>query len=161
MGYCTVDEVRNSIGNLDETEVSTTDIEDIIEEASSFMDSYIAVQYLLPLTTPYPPILERICRNLSACWLYDDIIASGLVIEERYKTKTRCEKAVDMLKDIRDGKIVLIYPDGTEVSQEDNRNSKPWTNTSDYSHPQFFDKDDEMNWAFNTNELKDISSERE
>jgi len=161
MGYCTVAQVRSSLGGVVEAELSTAHIEEAINEASSLMDSYLYVRYLLPILEPYPYMLTRICRRLCACWLNEDAVAGGTVYIDEEKAQTLCDNALLMLESYRDGKIVLVYPDNVGVSPNPDGLKTAWSNSTDYNHPQFFDKDSELNWKYSDDELDDIAGERD
>ncbi len=159
MGYCTVDEVRASLGNIGTLEIPDPAIEDIIEESSSEIDAYIGIKYSLPLSST-PPMLERICRDLSACYLFDDYIASGMAVESVEIAHRRCQRAKKKLQDLRDGKMRLILDDGSVAPENDDSASKPWSPTKDYQNPHFFDYDNTLDYSRDREMLEDIWDKR-
>jgi len=161
MAYSTVTLVRKSLGDITEAELATSDIEEAIEEADSLIDSYISVKYALPLPVPAPKMIRRISRNLSACHCYNDVIASGISLDDDPKIKNRCERSMETLENLRDGKQHLIDDNGDLLPANDTSASIPWSSTNTYEHPQFFDVDDDTNWKFPPTMIDDIEDSRD
>ena len=77
-----------------------------LDDASAEIDTYLCGRYDLPLTAPYPTILERVCCDIARYRLYDDLP----IVEVR----KRYEDALSWLRDIAAGRAVLLV----EPSQE-------------------------------------------
>lgn len=161
MAYSTADLVRKSLGDITEAELATIDIEEVIEETDSFINSYIAMKYAMPLVLPVPKMIQRLSRDIAACHLYEDVIASGISVEDAGKIKNRCDRAKETLINIRDGKQHLVNDDGTIVDPNLTSSSIAWNSNNGYSHPSFFDIDDDTDWAFNQDQLDAIGEERD
>jgi phage gp36-like protein len=159
MGYCTEDQVRKSLGNLPVSAILSADVLEIIDEATSRIDSFISIKYSLPLATPVPKMIQRLCRDIAACHIYEDIIAQGVAVADSPKIKTRCEKAEKTLEDIRDGKQRIIKDDGTMADESDDAASNPWSSTSTFS--SFFDIDEPVEWKWSELEIDAVKDKRD
>jgi phage gp36-like protein len=92
-------------------------VERALNEASSEIDTYLAVQYLTPIN-PAPPILVQLCRDMA---IYRLALQSSVRTTEM---RTRYEDAIKMLERIAAGKASLPPVDGDlnrdgEVNEDD------------------------------------------
>lgn len=109
--YCNLDEIKSIIPQKDlinltnDTTPSDTINEDIIEDCSEFADelinSYIRKRYLLPLKY-VPKIISKIAADITAYRLY-----SRRLNKIPEQIQRNCEYAIDNLKLLKDGQIVL------------------------------------------------------
>ena len=113
--YCTADDILTTMSredlitltNADATTARDIDVEylnKIIADSEKIIDGYIASRYSLPFTT-VPPLIKRICKELTFCNLhtfgnYSDTDKAS-VIKKRY------DEAIAMLKDIAAGILLL------------------------------------------------------
>ncbi|WOE40704.1 gp436 family protein [Acinetobacter chinensis] len=106
-------EARFGEGELQELESMQTagnSIEEALQDASEEIDSYIAVQYVLPLPST-PSTLKRIACNIARYRLHFQHPTEE--IENRYKAE------IDFLKRVADGKATLnILNPQNEVTDE-------------------------------------------
>lgn len=119
MAYSTVAQVLTAfppaltavgVGSFD---VATVDISSYyIYTADGVIDSYISRRYSTPVS-PVPPVLTRLSCDLV---IYDLFRDRNLKVPDFMQD--RYDAAIDMLKDIRDGKMDL--PGGTFVVTGDN-----------------------------------------
>lgn len=77
-----------------------------LDDASAEIDTYLCGRYDLPLTAPYPAILERVCCDIARYRLYDDLP----IVEVR----KRYEDALSWLRDIAAGRAVLLVKPSQE-----------------------------------------------
>jgi phage gp36-like protein len=80
-----------------------TGFNNAIALASEMIDSAIGGRYVVPLTLPVSGIIQQICLDIARYYLYDDQVTD--LIQKRY------DRAMEMLKKIADGLIILA---GTE-----------------------------------------------
>lgn len=162
MAYSTIDLIRKSLGYITVDELPDEDITEAIEETDSIIDSYIASRYALPLPVPEPKLIQRISRNITACNLCEDMIASGVSIQGEGRIKNRCERAKETLENLRTGKQQLIDDITKEILPEnENSASIPWSSNNELTHPQFFDIDEDTDWAFQRTQLREVDDNRD
>ena len=106
-------------------------------------------------TTNVPPLLRTLSEDM-ACWF---AIRAGYVQDggRRQEYLDDYKEAKSTLTDIRDGKQVLLYTDGTEVPTR--ATARFLSDTDGYSH--IFNMDDEESWDVDADLLDDIADERD
>ncbi|NWK73785.1 DUF1320 domain-containing protein [Acinetobacter sp. SwsAc6] len=101
---------EEEIQGLESMQTVVNSIEEALQDASEEIDSYIAVQYVLPLPNT-PSTLKRIACNIARYRLYFQQPTEE--IENRYKAE------IDFLKRVADGKATLnILNPQNEVTEE-------------------------------------------
>lgn len=118
MTYCSRDNVTSVFKNLDVdvsgTAIIQSELDDWIEEASAYMDSFLAVQYSLPITGTSSLIMLRgICVDLVAYKVAitlnlknDRSLPNGNIVQELSHASPYRE-AIKFLKSLKDGKVYL------------------------------------------------------
>lgn len=89
---------EGELQELESTQTAGNSIEEALQDASEEIDSYIAVQYILPLPST-PSTLKRIACNIARYRLYFQRPTEE--IENRYKAE------IDFLKRVADSKATL------------------------------------------------------
>lgn len=151
MAYCTVAQIRSSIGDIPDTQIPDSDITEAIEEADNLIDSFCAARYSVPFD-PVPDMIRRISRDITVYHLFNDNIAAGHTIQDDNKVYARYDRAMSLLKQIRDGKILI--PNANTASTK-----RVWSNVED--RRKVFDMDDELNWGVDSDLLDEIEDERD
>ena len=94
--------------DLDGDEVDESIIDEIADKSDNIINSYIGGRYQLPLAET-PKIIRNIAIDLTVKFLYDRRLGEkNEIIEEAY------ENAIELLKEIRDGKLFIPELDTTE-----------------------------------------------
>jgi phage gp36-like protein len=102
------------------TKVDAEEMQDsYISGAEGVMNAYLAKQFTTPLSGK-PPLLEDICVDLTYCKLAFN--------QDKGVPKLR-EAAMELLKDIADGKILLTDATGAVVSSV---GAAAWSSDEDY-----------------------------
>lgn len=126
MAYCTRDNVTSVFKNLNVeasgTAIIQSELDDWIDEAGAYIDSYIGSRYALPVTGASTLLLLRgICVDLVAYKVAvtlnlknDRSLPNGNVVQELSHSSPYRE-AIKFLKAIKDGKAALPDED-TELS---------------------------------------------
>jgi phage gp36-like protein len=153
MSYTTVAKVRTSLGDLSASAISATVIQDGIDDADGLIDAYIGAKYTTPLTT-VAPMIKRISRDIATYHVFNDQIAGGSAPEAITVVEARYDRAMKLLKEIRDGKLQVPL-----ASSLGDSSMAVWGNTD--GHKQAFDLDDELNWGIDGNLLEEIEDERD
>lgn len=136
--YATVEQVRRTAGFVDNSDITDDVIAEARDEAESVIKGYIVSSgYYLPLTTPYPPSLVRLVKQLAAAYLLQD--EYGASTEGTDKDGYAKEEAVmKRLEKIQDGTITLIdVHKETNTSKKDDVSGWPDDTTEDtpsYQH---------------------------
>lgn len=121
MAYCTQADIELQITESDLIELTDDDatgaiVADVITraiaDADAEIDSHLAVRYSLPLTTPYPQIIQRTSVTLAVCWLY----SRRPVLDVPKTWQEKCESARKYLEWIALGKYAIDVPDASIVA---------------------------------------------
>jgi phage gp36-like protein len=121
MAYCTEADIELQITESDLIELTDDDatgaivpsvITRAIADADAEIDSHLAVRYALPLTAPYPQIIQRTSVTLAVCWLY----SRRPVLDIPKTWQEKCESARKYLEWIALGKYVIDVPDASLVT---------------------------------------------
>lgn len=94
---------RGATGLLDEDVVAVA-----LNDASVEMDAYLSIGHTLPLATPYPALLVRLCCELARYALYKDKASEAV--------RTAREDAIALLRRIANGEASLQLASGTPVT---------------------------------------------
>ena len=81
--------------------LNATNVTNALSSASGVMDRYIAVRYAVPLATPVPDDLVRVCCDIA---MYMLCPYASLITEQK---KERHENAMKFLRDLSSGKATL------------------------------------------------------
>lgn len=119
MAYATIEDLEKvylaeKLEGFVDDEGDGSEVENRLNEAltdgSNMMDVYFKDRYSLPFSTPYPPILKKLCVDIAAYNVYtrvkDDIPENP---------RKRYEDAISTLEDIRDGKLDVLEDSGEEA----------------------------------------------
>ena len=81
-------------GTADPTVLTTA-----LDDASAEMDAYLGIAYTLPLSTPYPALLVRLCLDLARYAIYKD--------QSPENVRKNREDAISLLKRIALGEATI------------------------------------------------------
>ena len=124
-----------------------------IVRAEGVVNSYVAGRYSLPFAV-VPPIIRSLSEDLAS---YYTIRASYVQDGERKNEYlVAYESAMEMLKEIRDGKMPLAMTDGSLLTQ--NTTGRYKSSTENYT--PIFNLDSEEAWDADPDQIEDITSER-
>lgn len=115
MPYATVNDLKTAFGEREIAQltqrradyVETADAtagDAFLEQASSEIDSRLAVRYAVPVAPP-PKVLVALCCDIARYRLFDDAAPETV--------RTRYEDAIRWLNDVAAGRAVLLADDGT------------------------------------------------
>ncbi len=149
--YASVDQIRSSMGDITSAQIPDSDITEAIEETEGLINSFCASRYSVPFD-PVPNMIQRITRDITVYHLFNDNIAAGHTVQDDVKVYKRYENAMRLLKDIRDGKMIIYGASTTSRKHL-------WSSTEDYKH--VFDVDDETEWGVDSNMLDDVEDDRD
>jgi phage gp36-like protein len=158
--YATTTSFSNLIPNLLAGNTTSGDIPGAaaldahITRAESVVNSYISSRYSLPFTT-VPPLVRTLSEDITA---YFHI--RGVSVQDGQRDNPWYESyklALDMLKDIKDGKLGLSLTDGSSLAPASS--SKFLSSTDGYA--QTFNLDDSDKWEVDADRLDEISDGRE
>lgn len=115
MSYATLSDMERLFGSDEVTELSDRDNDDVndsgvvdgaLEDATDFMNTYLAKRYVTPLTSISESIVKACCQ-LARYALHKDAATDQVAADK---------KAVIMwLKDLASGKAILTDEDGTAI----------------------------------------------
>lgn len=119
MDYTTVAMIRRDTGFADETKISDATIEEAIAEATTTINGYVSVAYVLPFAgSTAPATIQTIATELAIVLLY--INEYG---EESQNTdkdwERRLNKVMDDLEAIRDHKLLILDENDVEYATTD------------------------------------------
>lgn len=134
MAYSSCDQVLRSYVPLttmigtNTTDVSTNDIASLwIAGAEALINAFIASKWVVPVTMP-EPLITRLCNDIT---VYDILKDKQPRIPDFLQS--RYDRALDILKMIRDGDMVLT---GSNVVVSSGGDNFAWSNV--LSHPPVF-----------------------
>jgi len=111
-------------GSLDTTSVDVSSI--FIQDAEGIINAHLASRYVTPVTTE--PLVTMLSSDLAiSAMLLEKLGSQPPFMESRYN------RAMDMLKKLSEGKLLLVASGTTEVTSGD---SEAWSTTGSY-HPVF------------------------
>ena len=119
MGYCTVNELKDALGERELSALSNDDgtgtvdkaiVDAFIANASGVIDSYIGIRYALPLQRTHY-ILTRICLDITAYELYKRRGDASEGIR-----RTAYEDALLILEKIHAGTLLLNEATSQDIS---------------------------------------------
>lgn len=140
-------------GNSTSDSVGVAIIAAHITRAEGVVNSYIANRYSLPFAT-VPPVIRSISEDLAS---YYTIRASYVQDGQRKNEYLPAyESAMEMLKEIRDGKMPLALTDGSILVS--NTSGRYKSSTENYT--PIFNLDNESAWEADPDQIEDITSER-
>lgn len=125
-----------------------------IDRAESVVNSFLATRYSMPFS-PVPPVVATISEDLACCYFVRGSYVQDGQRENRYDEKF-CNAAMELLQQMKDGKIPLTLTDGSLVPTR--AASRMLSNTENYSPT--FNQDEPTNWAVSSNRLDEIEGER-
>jgi phage gp36-like protein len=132
-----------------------TVLSDNITRAESVVNASIARRYGLPFTT-VPPYIITIAEDLSAGYAYRSSFMRDSHNTSEWQEEL-VDKAMDMLKEIKDGDIDLVDTSGNIISERSTR-TVITSNTEDYTLA--FGLDTSTSWRVDPDRLSDIATDR-
>lgn len=109
---------ENEIANLEAMQTSLTAVNDALQDATEEIDTYIAVQYNLPLPN-VPNTLKRVACNIARFRLYYQ--------QPTEEVRKRYEDEIVYLKRIADKKAVLSILDHDNAVTDEKPSKQPST----------------------------------
>jgi phage gp36-like protein len=111
-------------GSLDTTSVDVSSI--FIQDAEGIINAHLASRYVVPVTTE--PLVTMLSSDLAiSAMLLEKLGSQPPFMESRYN------RAMDMLKKLSEGELLLVASGTLEVTSGD---SEAWSTTGSY-HPVF------------------------
>lgn len=129
-----------------------------IDRAESVVKAFASSRYdvagfrIATTTTNVPPILRNLSEDIASWNSMRSSYAQDGNLKQVYLDAF--ERALDILKDIRDGKTKLSFTDGSEVPTRTTR----FLTSTDYSH--IFNLDDPNSWIVDVDQVNDIADTR-
>jgi hypothetical protein len=106
-------------------------------------------------STSTPPVVQTLCKWLTAGYMYEDLSRGG---NDAFNRADRyIDKAMSNLNSIADGTTNVVDSLGSELI-EDTSAYQVLSNTSDYNDT--FDEGDPLNWEVDPTKLSDIESSK-
>lgn len=123
MGYCTVDDVKNTLsedillGLTDYDDLGIVDdarIQRVIDRASAHMDTFLSVRHELPLPEPHPASLKAMCIDLVTHILFLD--RGGQIPKDIAKRRDEIERTLKLIAQRKAGIGDISTVEGLEKS---------------------------------------------
>lgn len=126
MGYSTVDKFLAAYPKLNNFGSAT--IQSYLDDAAAEIDSFLSGVVSLPLSSPYPPLVLKLEKDLAAVGLLRRNLAEAS--KDAAIERVR-EDAIAALEEIRDGKRVLVSATGTALTPT--AGGGLWSSVEDYT----------------------------
>lgn len=123
-----------------------------IDRAEGVVNSFLAARYALPFTT-VPPIVRTLSEDLASWFAARGAYAQDSQLRQEYLD--RFDDAVDMLREIRDGKLKVALTNGSLVSPQ---STSRFLTSTDYSH--VFNLDEPESWGVDADQIDDMENAR-
>lgn len=158
--YCTSTTLDVKMVGTDFSNTSTAALIPLcIDDAEREINKHISNVYDIAnfnTSTSIPPMVRTLCEQLSMGYAYENLARGG---KDAYMRSDRLiKRAVENLKDIRDGNAQLFDTSGALIPERDDSDQEVLDNTSDYHTT--FNEDNELNWKSDEDKISDISDER-
>ena len=127
-----------------------------ITRADNIINGKLSIRYPVPFTT-IPPLITTISEDLVSYFTYRSFFTQDNQNKSEYFDKF--EDAIFLLDEIRDGKIDLIYTNGSIVSERDSTTAE-LLNSTTKDKQTFFDIDSVTAWEFNQDLLDNVADKR-
>ena len=108
MPYASASDLQAKFGNTELLQIADYDangtadptaLDTALTDASAEIDAYLGIAYTLPLPTPAPPLLVRLCLDLARYALYKD--------QSPENVRKNREDAISLLKRIATGEATI------------------------------------------------------
>ena len=150
MAYWTKADFRTDVWQVVIAEVPDKILDNAIAIGEGQCNSYLDRSYDVPFTTP-GDFIKGLSGILSRYW--GQILAGHDITHLHEPDKEAYTQAVDILEQIRDGKI-----DIPGIDRDASMADKVYSNTMDYY--SIFNVDHPLNWRVDSDRLDDISDDR-
>lgn len=159
VAYATIDDVtkrfrpiESSIGS-GEFDVASVDVASIyIVDAEALIDAALRTRYIVPFTT-VDPLITHIASDLAICNIMRDKLP-----ETPEWIESRCQRAMDWLEKIQDGKLDLSSD--AVVVTVNTGDTEAWSSTQDY-HTVFNPVLDPLCQTVDDDRVESANDERE
>jgi len=129
-----------------------------IDDAEAEINKHISRRYdVSTLTSPVPPLLKKLCGQLTEGYYYCRASRGGK--ESIARGKDLIKMALENLKELKNYDADLLDPAGSLISDKANSKFQMTSTSSDYSNT--FNEDNPLNWVVDCDKLDDIESERD
>lgn len=154
--YTTDTEVKKLLVGLQPaTSYASVDFAKVISRAQNKIDSVLGVRFSVPFTTA-PARVADLCTELAAFLVYRIMLASNKSLGENAAVwQQNCDETLQDLKDLAEGKTVLIDASGSELVGKAGA-----LRSSSSGHHPVFDVDDAEDWAVPASVLEGIANDR-
>lgn len=138
--------------------VSSATVTRHMARADALIDSMITRRYATPIV-PTPPLLSSLAEDITVYFTYRSFYTQDNINRNEYFEELK-NTALEMLKDIRDGKIDLVDSTGGIIEERTTDSTSGVLDSTTKDYQPFFDIDDEFKWKFDTDLIDDLASKR-
>ena len=124
--------------------------------ADSIIDSKCARRYSVPFATT-PTLIQTISEDLTSYFAYRSFFTQDNQNKNEYYEEI-AKNALELLEEIRAGKIDLVDSSGNVVDERATTDSELIDTSTDYQ--SFFDIDSTTSWGFNSDEIDSVGDNR-
>jgi phage gp36-like protein len=153
MAYSDAAAVRELVIGIDSTVMSDADVLLHIAKADALINSFVGAVYALPFATT-PPLVASLSAEITAYYVMRTQFTRDAINSSEYLKEF--EKAMKILEDIRDGKLLLFNASNVELGKSGNIIK---SNNQDYNPT--FDMADTLDQNVDARLIKDIATARE
>jgi phage gp36-like protein len=159
MAYCSATGIFFLVlPQLPDTVTVTNIINRHIARADGLINSKISKRYTVPITTT-PPLLASLSEDITVYYTYRSFYSQDNLNRSEYLEELKNE-AASILDEIRDGKIDLVDINGSVIEENSSEATTGILDSTTKDYQPFFDIDDSLNWAFDSDRLDDIKDNR-
>ena len=153
MAYTTAAKVRLLLIGIDSTVMSDVNVLTHVANADALINGYVGTVYALPFSTT-PALIEKLSGEISAYLIMRTEFTRDAINMSQYLAEY--EKAIKMLEDIRDSKILLFDSANAELAKSGNI-----LHSNNENYNTTFDMADPLDQNIDARLLEDTATDRE